>query len=361
MLYLHHLPCSALRQPPPAGEWLGAACFGGGAADPDATLPLARVPAPPLGRPSSCEAWAAAGPLRVGGHGPLRWRCNDEWWFAAVQLDENLNPIACPPLQHAAQQAYALLFDAMAAAGFEHLVRVWHHVGDITGEGGGLERYRQFNIGRQEAFLARGRSVEGGSVPAASALGAVAGAPLVLYALAGRRPVQAIENPRQISAYHYPPHYGPRSPTFSRATLARAGCGQFLFVSGTASIVGHRSLHPGDVVAQTRETMRNLQAVLDEAGQAGAAGWTLPRLHYKVYVRHASDWPQIEAELRSVVGDGAPVLALQADVCRSELLVEIEAVGLCGAAGTDRPSTRREDVFSGYRDRPDSGAIIPKS
>ena len=338
MLQLHHLPSSALHEPPPRGEWLGAACFGAaaGAASAGASiLPLACVQVQPLahdGAPmqTPCEAWAATGPLHQGRHGALHWRCNDAWWFGVIHLDEASAHAADgsgTPLQRAARQAYTTLFEALAAQGFAHLVRVWNHVADITDTTDGLERYRQFNIGRQDAFLAQGRSIEGGSVPAASALGAAAGAPLALYALAARQPALAIENPRQTSAYHYPSDYGPRSPTFSRATLATVAREPFLFISGTASIVGHRTLHAGDVVEQTRETLRNLQAVLDQIGCAGVTRWELSQLHYKIYVRHAADWPKIHAELRRAVGSRAPVLALQADVCRSDLLVEIEAAG----------------------------------
>ena len=321
MLYLSHLPASALGAPPPLGAWLGAACFGG--ATPDFGLPCAHVQAPVLdGPPTPCEAFAAAGPLREGRYEPWHWRCNDGWWFGAAQVDE-----AAAPLQQTVQHAYVRLLEAAATVGFERLVRVWNHIADINGDGNGLERYRQFNIGRQDAFLAGGHSVAGGSVPAASALGAAAGAPFTLYALATRHPVQAVENPRQTSAYHYPAEYGPRSPSFSRATLVRAGAGPLLFISGTASIVSHQSLHAGDALAQTRETLCNLQAVLDAANRLTAARWELSQLHYKVYVRDPADWLAIETELRRAIGDRTPVLALQADVCRSELLVEIEATG----------------------------------
>ncbi len=321
MLHLFHLPAGALGAPPPAGAWLGAACFGGAA--PDFALPCAHVQAPVLaGPPAPCEAFAAAGPLREGRHGPWHWRCSEHWWFGAARIGE---PAA--PLQQTVQRAYTQLMEAAAAAGFERLVRVWNHIADINGDGNGLERYRQFNIGRQDALLAGGYSVAGGGVPAASALGAAAGAPFTLYALATRHPVQAVENPRQTSAYRYPAEYGPRSPTFSRATLVRAGAGPLLFISGTASIVGHQSLHAGDALAQTRETLCNLQAVLDAANRLTATRWDLSQLHYKVYVRDPADWLAIETELRRAIGDRAPVLALQADVCRSELLVEIEATG----------------------------------
>jgi chorismate lyase/3-hydroxybenzoate synthase len=335
LLRLHHMPGCTLDRPSPESAWLGGVCFGGWSHDPEAdSPPLVQVQLTPLkhdGSPGQacCEAWAVSGPVRQGQQDELSWRCNDTWWFGAVQIDEvamqNL-PEAGTPLQRATRRAYSLLFEAMSQQGFANLVRAWNYVADINGTDNGLERYRQFNIARQEVFLTHGRSVEGGSVPAASALGAKAHAPFVLYALASCQPVKAIENPRQVSAYCYPKDYGPRSPTFSRAALAQVGSRQPLFISGTASIVGHRSMHHGDVIEQTRETLRNLQVVLDQAGTE-TTGLAPSTLTYKVYVRHAEDWPQVHAELCRAVGGEPQVLALQADVCRDDLLVEIEAVG----------------------------------
>jgi hypothetical protein len=48
----------------------------------------------------------------------------------------------------------------------------------------------------------------------------------------------------------------------------------------------------------------------------------------KVYVRHAADLPVIQAELCSALGSSAPVIYLKADICRQDLLVEIEATGM---------------------------------
>src|SRR5213082_3849534 len=64
------------------------------------------------------------------------------------------------------------------------------------------------------------------------------------------------------------PIYGSHSPLFSRATLLRQSGGLALFISGTASIVGHTSLHVGDTVAQTRETLANIEALRAEIGRA---------------------------------------------------------------------------------------------
>ena len=335
MLQLHYLPAGALARAAPSASFplFGVACFGPqtqGDMSPTAP-PVAWVQLePPAGEPALCEAWSTQGPLQRGQHGRVQWCGNAGLLFGAVQVHERALAQAetVPPLQEAARVAYAELFGALDGLGYPHLLRVWNHVPDINGMSHGLERYRLFNIGRQDAFLANGRNVVGASVPAASALGAAANAPLLVYCIASRQPAAAIENPRQLSAYDYPQDYGPRSPTFSRASLVSFGSQRLLFISGTASIVGHRTLHAGDVAEQTRETLRNIDAVLQQAQARGAAGMTLADLHYKVYVRHAADWPVIRAELQRAAGAAVRVIALQADVCRMDLLVEIEATGL---------------------------------
>ena len=208
--------------------------------------------------------------------------------------------------------------------GFAHLLRLWNYLPRINAETGGLERYRQFNIGRHLAFEAAGRLVMD-SIPAASALG-VSGGPLSVAFLAGRTPTRSIENPRQLSAFRYPADYGPCSPTFSRAALGRYAGAEWLFVSGTASIVGHQSMHPGDPVAQTRELLANLDALLAEASRCSAGpAYRLPELSARVYVRHPEHLAAVQAELARGLGGTAPRVYLQADVCRADLLVEVEA------------------------------------
>jgi enamine deaminase RidA (YjgF/YER057c/UK114 family) len=166
-----------------------------------------------------------------------------------------------------------------------------------------------------------------GTVPAACALGSPPGSPISSYFLASRWAPKMIENPRQTSAYHYPPKFGKHSPTFSRACLAPAHEGTSLFISGTASIVGHETIHPGDVRAQTRETLANIKALLDEANRLlGVVRYDFDNLKMKVYVRNTEDLPQIQAELAGALRS-AQALYVKADVCREDLLVEIEAAG----------------------------------
>ena len=202
-----------------------------------------------------------------------------------------------------------------------------------------MERYRQFNVGRQDAFLSHGRSVIG-NVPAACALGSAAGGLQIAFLAARAEPI-GIENPRQVSAYHYPSQYGPRSPTFSRACLAHLGGRDLLFISGTASIVGHRTLHEGDVAAQARECLHNIQAVIAEANRrAPGTDFRLDNLAYKVYVRRPEDLVKVRHELTQFIQAPVSAVFLQADVCRADLLVEIEASGGHGVTSLSQPGVR---------------------
>jgi enamine deaminase RidA (YjgF/YER057c/UK114 family) len=232
-------------------------------------------------------------------------------------------------LHEATTQAYREICATLDAENYPHLLRVWNYLPDINRDSHGTERYRQFNTARQQVLRECGRSLAG-NVPAASALGAASDSPVVVYFLAARTAPTFLENPRQVSAYHYPQQYGSHSPVFSRATLLRQSGGVTLLISGTASIVGHRSLHVGDSAAQTRETLANIEALLAEANRAArGARFELGALACKVYVRRPADLPVIKAELAAALDAGTKLIYLQADICRQDLLVEIEAAGMC--------------------------------
>ncbi|WP_295979866.1 Rid family hydrolase [uncultured Variovorax sp.] len=272
------------------------------------------------------DVWHASGAqVESGTTGIARWRTDGHWLLGAIDLDESAEKQDLAALAH---RAYRDLFKTLDQAGTPHLQRIWNYLPRINADGGGLERYRQFNLGRQEAFLEAGRAAFEGA-PAACALGIHQGA-LSIRFLAGQRAPLPVENPRQVSAYRYPETYGPRSPTFSRAALADIGGGSIaLFISGTASIVGHETVHHGDVREQTRETLRNLQAVVDAANERCSAEFSLAELDCVAYVRHPSDTAAVRAVVEEALGADAPMarhaVYLEADICRSDLLVEIEA------------------------------------
>ena len=300
----------------------GALSYGARADVPWMSSVRARVlsPAGPM-----VDVWHAGAHVESGTTGSVRWRTDGHWLLGAVDLDE---AAAEGGLAELSRRSYQNLFEALKLADCPHLLRLWNYLPQINADGGGLERYRQFNLGRQQAFLDAGQAAFDGA-PAACAIGLHKGRLCVRF-LAGRTPPVPIENPRQVSAYRYPASYGPRAPTFSRAALASLGGGEIaLFISGTASIVGHETVHAGDVLAQLRETLTNLHAVIDAANARTTARFDLARTDCVVYVRHTDHAPLIRRELEQALGADAHTLReavfLKADICRSDLLVEIEA------------------------------------
>jgi chorismate lyase / 3-hydroxybenzoate synthase len=269
--------------------------------------------------------WVGTESRRSREFADIRFQTDKHMLYGVLDIDEGGYAHGGTPLQLATDDAYRRIFSLLDRQGYPHLWRAWNYLADINGESDGLERYRQFNIGRHDAFVASGR-LASGNVPAACALG-TPGGPLTIAFMAGRTAPTALENPRQISAYHYPATYGPRSPTFSRAALAHLPGQELLFVSGTASIVGHRTVHVGDIDGQTRETVANIAALLESANrQALATPYRLAELRYRAYLRHAHDYPRVQGILEKLLGADAAVVYVHADICRAELLIEVEAM-----------------------------------
>lgn len=318
-------------------QLFGVSCYG------SPNLPVTATQAPCLaidtqalvqGLPT-CDAWLCDGWTQSGVAGHIHYRTNADWLMGYMVFDEGAatTTLTTSQLESVTQKAYSAMFALMDNQGFPHLLRVWNYIADINVHTMQLERYRQFNAGRQIAFEKHNRT-QSASIPAACALGTIgqsAKPQLVIYFMAGKVPAIALENPRQVPAYQYPADYGPRSPLFARASLIPQRTGFVLMISGTASIVGHQSVHLGDVVAQTEETLHNLQAMVDAANafveqqQIASQQFSLADLVFKVYVRNPRDTENIRAVIERRIGVPQHILYLQADICREELLVEIEA------------------------------------
>lgn len=260
----------------------------------------------------------------------IYYRCSGNLLFGVINLDESsIDPNSAKPvsaLQQATETAYQQIFALIDELGYRQIYRFWNYMADINCNSvdNSLERYRQFNIGRKNIFVNVGRDQDQ-QLPAACALGLRAG-PLSIAFLTGRTPAIAIENPRQVKAYNYPEQYGPRTPSFSRATLAQIGQQLCLFISGTASIVGHETLHVEDIIGQTRETLANLEAVVSEANRAhGKPVFSLSNACFRVYVRYAADLERIRETMHNHFKNEPKAVFVQADICREELLIEIEA------------------------------------
>jgi len=333
---------SRAQLPPKTDEWwlgvLGMAQFGLNLSPLDlAQVPFATVPLSPCGDADALyEIWRADGPMQMGSLGAVQYRSNEHLLFGCIALPEPPQEAAAgSALKAATTAAYAQIFATLEATGYRQLLRVWNYVSGINQPADAGERYWLFNNARYESFVAFDRPISE-AVPAASAVGTPRESPLVVYFLATRSVAQMLENPRQVSAYRYPAQYGPRSPTFSRAALLAEGGGT-LMISGTASIVGHETVHSENASAQTRESLANIGALIDAANRhLYTQRFALESLTYKVYIRNAADLPAVTDAMRRAIGPTASVAYVHADICRRDLLVEIEAVGsgqaLTGAA-----------------------------
>lgn len=301
--------------------------FGYGAAAAAADARRLTVPLAPLAGAGAGEVWLSEQPVRHGWHGGLGYSENGE----VLVVHRTLAEAELSPLADAVYRAYRELGSFIARRGYPQLWRVWHFLHGINQGDGDDERYRQFCIGRYRALDDHpGFEMQ---LPAASAVGGRDGG-LSLIAVAGKRAGLQVENPRQVSAFRYPRAYGPRSPSFSRATLLPWADAPRLFVSGTASIVGHATAHAGDAVAQLRQTAANLQVLTAHALHTRLGGQRWRRFaaeSYCVYLRHEADLPRLAPVLRELFGE-APVRVLAGDICRRELLVEVEAVYRAEAA-----------------------------
>lgn len=216
------------------------------------------------------------------------------------------------------RQLYQSLF--AATVGW-NLARVWNCVPAINQQADGLENYRAFCLGRAEAFAGHFAQTAEAQMPAATGIGA-SDRYLDLSFIATRGPLRHLENPEQVPAYRYPRDYGPRSPSFSRATYCPTPDGGIGFVSGTAAIKGHRSCCQS-LEEECATTVHNLQLIgarLEGEGISPTA-----RRAINLFIRHAEDAAFIQDYLaRHWLRPGDLVQAYRADICRAELNLEIE-------------------------------------
>ena len=275
----------------------------------------------PCGDYRPAEVWRVQGKVRLDTSGPIRFVECDHCTFGWLELDEQ----RLGGLEKASEVAYRALLTFQYGRRHCHLWRIWNFIADINHGTGDEERYKVFSLGRARAFAAANAQYISRGYPAATAVGRPGGLRSVqVFWMAGSSPGVMIENPRQMSAYHYPRQYGPAAPSFSRAMTTET---PMLLVSGTASIVGHASVHAGDLPAQIDETCRNLEAILRKqplAKSVGSSGFP-PNTLFRAYVRPGVDHCLIERHLRRRYGDVA-CMFVTAEICRRELLLEIEAI-----------------------------------
>ena len=222
-----------------------------------------------------------------------------------------------------------------AGLDFGHTVRTWYYIGDILGAAGDGNRYERFNETRNACY--RELWPDLCLTPASTGIGmstrGVVFEGLVMHPHGDDVQVNWLDNPLQT-----PPHLydieltQARKPSFSRAAAVGLGDATLTLISGTASIRQSRVLHPDSPVAQTETTIENLAVLVGEERLSELQ-------NVRVYVKRREDVPAVRDCCRALLA-GASCSYLIADVCKSDCLVEIEAVHVSPVAVTHRPAER---------------------
>ena len=237
-----------------------------------------------------------------------------------------------------------------ADANFSDIVRVWLYQSGITelettAEGGKVEAYRELNRSRTDLF----EEWEKAENMPLDSNGALCYPPSTGIGMQGLRGLTGsctalqsdndglllipLENPHQTSAFDYERRFSVKSPKFSRAMIMACGSYAITWVSGTASILDSESVHLNDIVKQTEQTIDNIESLIspenvknhgvkiDGSGLNDLGG-------VRVYIKREEDYQKCREVCERRFGD-IPASYVIADVCRPELLVEIEGVSFC--------------------------------
>ena len=241
---------------------------------------------------------------------------------------------------------------AQAGCSFRDVPRVWLYQGHIISpeeeSNAGFsaretisERYRELNRARSDFFddaISRDDMLRTSNneviYPASTGIG-TQGDSLLLSGMAiqTNRPdihLVRLENPMQTSAFDYEKKFSIKSPKFSRAMACAMPAYATIWVSGTASILNSETVHVGDVIKQTHQTIDNIQQLISPSNLAAHgyenSGASLSDLaKVRVYVKHEKDFDACRQVCRERFGHLPTIFAI-ADVCRPDLLVEIEGV-----------------------------------
>ncbi len=247
-------------------------------------------------------------------------------------------------IQEAAEKAFESAVDILKreGLGIGNIIRQWNYVEDIAhvgDPGRTTQNYQVFNDVRAKYY-----NVESfpKGYPAATGIGMNTGGVIIGFIAISESDqveVKAIRNPRQIDAHRYSDEVlvgkltgimGERcTPKFERGKMVLLDGSCIMYVSGTASIVGEETQHPNDVEKQTITTIENIFELFSGANQKELGiEFNVDEIefsHLRIYVKRQEDFLKVEAVCKSMLKSKS-FLFLESDICREDLLVEIEGI-----------------------------------
>ena len=204
------------------------------------------------------------------------------------------------------------------------IVRQWNYIEQITAFDGEDQHYQSFNNVRSD-FYHKADWTKG--YPAATGIGTNSGGVLIDFdavVLTSEKDfITPIDNSLQVAAHAYSEKVlensfsQKKTPKFERAKSITINNRRFIYVSGTAAIRGEESLKGIDLDEQLCITMENIEELIKVAKP----------LLLRVYLKNETDYEKAESLLHAIHPD-IPISYMQADVCRDELLIEIEGIAI---------------------------------
>jgi hypothetical protein len=232
-------------------------------------------------------------------------------------------------------EVFARLKEILSCENFpiNSIVRQWNYIENISQFEEEFQNYQVFNDSRSH-FYAREDWTAG--YPAATGIGTQSGGVMVeLIAFVGDDLINmALDNPLQIAAHHYSqgvllgaldPSFGQRTtPKFERARMIGPLDKLTVYISGTAAIRGESSHITDDVMEQARITMENIDYLISPQNLPVGGGSRIYKL-LRIYVKDPGQMEQIRTYMKANYPDILKIY-ICADICRDELLLEIEGV-----------------------------------
>jgi enamine deaminase RidA (YjgF/YER057c/UK114 family) len=219
-----------------------------------------------------------------------------------------------------------------------NLIRQWNYIGNILDVKDGYQNYQIFNEVRND-YYSRFRTVKG--YPAATGVGMKHGGVILDFCavdLNDSLKIKAVENPNQVNAYNYGQQVlmGLRdkdkstkhAPQFERALLVANNHDAYLHISGTASIIGQETIGKDDIGKQTVVTLENIKKLTEtERLRSIISDPAISHEKYslfRIYIKNQSDF-NIVRRICNEQFPKIPAIYIEADICRDDLLMEIEA------------------------------------
>jgi enamine deaminase RidA (YjgF/YER057c/UK114 family) len=187
---------------------------------------------------------------------------------------------------------------------FNNIVRQWNYIGNILEGKNGRQNYQIFNEVRSEYF-GKFRTVYG--YPASTGIGMKLGGVTIDFC--------AVMTNEKLSQYE-------------QTILLKDNFKSTLLISGTAFIKGQETVGIGDVEKQTQVTINNIikltdQKRIEQNVTNTNTDWGKFIL-LRVYIKNQYDFSKVKMICMKQF-PGVPAIFIESDICRDNLLVEIEA------------------------------------